>query len=95
MGTEIMFRVSVLVSDELSYDLMFHTMPFTWIPIPYVFTHPFIPNPNQNRCRVKMAPLNRFEISGPELVESNLEVAVLFEKIGWGLFFKGFNGHHV
>ena len=42
-----------------------------------------------------MAPLNRFEISGPELVESNPEAAALFEKIGWGSFFKGFSGHHV
>ena len=95
MVSKIMFIVSVLVSDELGYDLIFHTMPFTWIPIPCVFMHPFISNPNQNLCKVKMAPLNRFEISGPELVESNLEVAVLFEKIGWGLFFKGFSGHHV
>ena len=42
-----------------------------------------------------MVPLNRFEISGPELVESNLKAAALFDKIGWGLFFKGFSGHHV
>ena len=42
-----------------------------------------------------MAPLNRFEISGPKLVESNPKVAVLFENIGWGSFFKGFSGHHV
>ena len=42
-----------------------------------------------------MAPLNRFKISGPELVESNPEATALFEKIDWGLFFKGFNGHHV
>ena len=95
MVTEIMFRVSVLVSDELGYDLIFHTMPFTWIPIPSVFTHPFIPNPNQNLCGVKMEPLKLFDISGPELVESNLEAAMLFEKTGWGLFFKGFRGHHV
>ena len=90
-----MFRVSVLVLDELGYDLIFHTMPFTWIPIPSVFTHPFIPNPNQNIYRVKMAPLKRFEILGPELVESNPEAAALFEKIGRVLFFKGFSGHHV
>ena len=95
MVTKIMFRVSVLVLDELGYDLIFHTMPFTWIPIPSIFTHPFIPNPNQNRCRVKMEPLNRFEISSPKLVESNPKAAVLFEKIGWGFFFKGFSGHHV
>ena len=44
---------------------------------------------------MEIAPLNRLEISGPELVESNPEVDALFEKIGWGLFFKGFSGHHV
>ena len=42
-----------------------------------------------------MAPLNRFEISGPELVESNPEATALFDKIGWGSFFKVFSGHHV
>ena len=42
-----------------------------------------------------MAPLNHFEISGPELVESNPEVVALFDQIGWGSFFKGFSGHHV
>ena len=42
-----------------------------------------------------MEPLNRFEILGPELVESNPEAAALFEKIGWGFCFKGFSGHHV
>ena len=84
-----MFRVSVLALDELGYDLIFYTMPFTWIPIPYVFAHPFIPNLDQNICRVEMAPLNHFEISGPKLVESNREVAMLFEKIGWGSYFKG------
>ena len=90
-----MFRVSVLALDELGYDLIFYTMPFTWIPIPSVFTHPFISNPNQNLCRVEMAPLNRFEILGPELVESNIKAAMLFDKIGWGSYFKGFSGHHV
>ena len=87
MITNIMFRVSVLVSDELGYDLIFRTMPFTWIPIPSVFMHPFILNPNQNICRVKMPPLNHFEISGPELVESNPEATTLFEKIRQGFFF--------
>ena len=82
MLTKIRFRVSVLVLDELGYDVIFYTMPFTWIPIPSVFTHPFTPNPNQNICRVEMAPLNRFEISGLELVESNPEAIALFEKIG-------------
>ena len=42
-----------------------------------------------------MAPLNRFEISSLELVESNLEAATLFDQIGWGSFFKGLSGNHV
>ena len=95
MVTKIGFRVSVLISGELGYDVICYTMPFTWIPIPSVFMHPFILNPNRNLCRVEMAPLNRFEISGPELVESNLEATTLFEKIGQDSFFKGFSGHHV
>ena len=82
MVTKNRFRVSVLVSNELGYDVIFYTMPFTWIPIPSVFMHPFIPNPNRNLSRVEMAPLNRFEISGPELVESNPEAATLFDQIG-------------
>ena len=82
MVTEIMFRVSVLVSDELGYDLIFYTMPSTWIPIPSVFMHPFILNSNRNLCRVEMALLNQFEISGPELVESNPKSTALFKKIG-------------
>ena len=41
-----------------------------------------------------MAPLNRFEISGSELIEANEEVALRFEKIGWGHFFKSFDGHN-
>ena len=41
-----------------------------------------------------MAPLNRFEISGSELIEANEEVALRFEKIGWGHFFKCFDDHN-
>ena len=41
-----------------------------------------------------MAPLNRFEISGSELIEADEKVALRFEKIGWGKFFKSFDGHH-
>ena len=41
-----------------------------------------------------MAPLNHFEIFGSELIEANEEVALHFEKIGWGKFFKSFEGHH-
>ena len=41
-----------------------------------------------------MAPLSRFEVRGLEMVEENLRVADLFDKIGWGLFFRSFSGHH-
>ena len=41
-----------------------------------------------------MAPLNRFEISGLELIEEDEKIALRFEKIGWGQFFKCFDGHH-
>ena len=41
-----------------------------------------------------MAPLYRFEISGSELIEANENIALRFEKIGWGHFFKCFDSHH-
>ena len=41
-----------------------------------------------------MAPLSRFEISGSELIEADEKVALLFEKIGWGQFFRCFDGHN-
>ena len=41
-----------------------------------------------------MAPLSRFEISGPDLVEADEKVGILFKKIGWGPFFRCFNGHN-
>ena len=40
-----------------------------------------------------MAPLSRFELFGPEMLEVDREVLALFEKIDWKLFFWGFNGH--
>ena len=40
-----------------------------------------------------MASLNCFEISGSELVEVDEKVSLLFEKVGWGQFFKCFDGH--
>ena len=42
-----------------------------------------------------MAPLSRFEISGPKLVEADEKVAMLFDKIGWVQFFRCFSGHNV
>ena len=41
-----------------------------------------------------MAPLNHFEISGSELIEADEKVALRFKKVGWGEFFKCFDGHH-
>ena len=41
-----------------------------------------------------MAPLNRFEISGSELIEADEKVALQFEKVWWGQFFKCFDGDH-
>ena len=41
-----------------------------------------------------MAPLSHFEISGSELIEADEKVALLFEKIGWGHFFRSFSGHN-
>ena len=87
--------VLVLVTYESIGDLTFHIMPFTWIPIPSIFTTSFISNQNQGCSEDTMAPLSRFEISGPELVEADEKVIVLFEKIGWGSFFRCFSGHNV
>ena len=42
-----------------------------------------------------MALLSRFEILGPDLVEADEKAAMLFEKIGWGQFFKCFSGHNI
>ena len=42
-----------------------------------------------------MAPLSHFEISGSELVEADEKVSLLFEKVGWGQFFKCFSGHNM
>ena len=42
-----------------------------------------------------MAPLNHFEISGSELIEADEKVALIFEKVGWGQFFKCFDSHKV
>ena len=57
-----------------------HIMPYVWVPIPSLFTFPFIPARNQESVEETMAPLNRYEISGSELIEANEEVALRFEK---------------
>ena len=69
-------------------------MSYIWVPIPSLFTSPFISARIQESVEETMAPLNHYEISGSELIEANEEVALRFEKIGWGEFFKSFDGHH-
>ena len=69
-------------------------MSFVWVPIPSLFTSPFISVRSQESVEETMAPLSRYEISGSELIEANEEVALRFEKIGRGKFFKSFDGHH-
>ena len=41
-----------------------------------------------------MAPLNHFEMSGSELIEADEKIALVFEKIRWGHFFRSFSGHN-
>ena len=56
-----------------------------WIPIPSMFTSPFISGRSQESAEETMSPLNRFEISGSELIEANQEVAKKFDKMGWSV----------
>ena len=42
-----------------------------------------------------MAPLSRFETLGSDLVEADEKVALIFEKIWWGQFFRYFSGYNV
>ena len=70
-------------------------MSYVWIPIPSVFTSPFVSGRRQESAEETMSPLNRFEISGSELIDANQEVAKKFEKMGWANFFRCFDGHHV
>ena len=79
------FRALVPVTYESIRGLTVHIMPFTWIPIPSIFTTTFVSNQNQSCSEETMAPLSRFEISGPKLVEADEEVAPLFKQIGWSI----------
>ena len=78
-----MAKVGALISVkyEACEDLTFHVMSYTWVPIPSIFTTPFISFRNQSSSEGAMAPLSRFEISGPELVEADEKAALLFEKM--------------
>ena len=64
------------------------------IPIPFVFTTPFIPSSKEEPVVKLMEPLSRFEFSGLEILEMDLEAMALFEKIGWKPLFWSFNGHN-
>ena len=85
----------VSVRYEACEDLTFRIMSYTWVPIPSLFTTPFVSFRNQDSSEEAMALLSRFEISGSELVEADEKAALLFEKIGWGQFFRCFSGHNV
>ena len=92
-----MAKIGVLVSVtyESIEDLTFRIMPFTWVPIFLIFTTSFVSTQNQSCSEETMAPLSQFEISRPELVEADEKAAILFEKIGWGRFFRCFSGHNI
>ena len=88
-------RALFSIKHEACDDLTFRLMSFTWVPIPSLFMNPFIPFCNQDSSEEALAPLSRFEISGSELVEADEKVALLFEKVGWGQFFRCFDGHNM
>ena len=90
----VKFRAPISVRSEACENLIFRIMSCTWIPIPSLFTSPFIPFQNQDSVEEAMAPFSRFEISGSELIEAYEKVALLFEKIGQGQFFRCFDGHN-
>ena len=80
-----MAKLGALISvrHEACEDLTFRVMYYTWVPIPSLFTTPFISIRNQGSSEGAMAPLSRFEILGPELVEADEKATLLFDKIGW------------
>ena len=54
---------------------------YSRIPIPSFFTTPFNPLSQKELIVEQMAPLSRFKLSGPEMLEADPEVLALFEKI--------------
>ena len=83
------FRVSIL-----KHVRVFNMLDELCIPIPFVFTTPFSPSSKEEPVVELMAPLSRFEVSGPEMLEMDPIAMALFEKIGWKPFFWSFNGHN-
>ena len=78
-----MAKIGVLISVtyEVIEDLTFQVIYYTWVPIPSIFTTSFISIHNQSCSEETMAPLSRFEISGPELVEADEKAALLFKRL--------------
>ena len=64
------------------------------IPIPSIFTTPFSPLSKEEPVVELMAPLIRFKVSGPEMLEMDPVATSLFEKTSWKPFFWSFNGHN-
>ena len=53
-------------------------MSYVWVPIPSMFTFPFIPVRSQESMEETMAPLNCFEISCSELIEADDKISLHF-----------------
>ena len=53
-------RALVSVRYEACEDLTYRIMSYTWVPIPSLFTTPFIPFHNQDSGEEAMAPLSHF-----------------------------------
>ena len=51
---------------------------YSCIPIPSVLTTPFNPLSLKELTIEQMDPLSHFELSGPEMLEADLEVLALF-----------------
>ena len=64
-------RALIFVRYETCEDLTFRIMSYTWVPIPSLFTTPFISFRNQDSSEEAMALLSRFEILGSKLVEAD------------------------
>ena len=84
-----LFRVTILKRVRV-----FNMIDELCIPIPSVFTTPFSPLSKEEPVVELMAPLSRFEVSGPKMLEMDPIAMALFEKISWKPLFWNFNGHN-
>ena len=71
-----LFRVSIL-----KHVRVFNILDELCIPIPSVFTTPFSPSSKEELVVKLMAPLSRFEVSRPKMLEIDPKATALFEKI--------------